>query len=205
MKLSIVAAGALLSVGVAVGGADAQVFAETSGPAQNGSPAWSLKGSFADPGGYTSVAPGGVVTALARPQPPPRPAGAPPPAPACKGSPLCGNRLGPPRNQMQRVLWQENLGYAYAYPIDLPAGTGGVPAVALDSKDNLWVFQRKPAGMAQLLKYDRNNRLVLQVGDDVIGHHDKAHGMAVDADDNVWISTPPRRRPRRSAPTASCS
>jgi len=30
--------------------------------------------------------------------------------------------------------------------------------------------------------------LILQVGEDVIGYQDKAHGMAVDAEDNVWIT-----------------
>ena len=29
---------------------------------------------------------------------------------------------------------------------------------------------------------------MLQVGPDVIGYQDKAHGMAVDAEDNVWIT-----------------
>jgi hypothetical protein len=114
-------------------------------------------------------------------------AGAPRPTPQCVRSPICGNRLGPQRQSLQRVQWRENLGYAFTYPIDLPPGIGGVPAVALDSKKNLWVFQRKPAGSPQLLKYDPNNKLILQVGDDVIGHHVKAHGMAVDAQDNVWI------------------
>ncbi|MDB5703306.1 MAG: repeat-containing protein, partial [Sphingomonas bacterium] len=86
-----------------------------------------------------------------------------------------------------RVQWEQKLGYDFSYPMDLPAGTGGVPSVALDSKGNLWAFQRKPEGMPQLFKFDRNNKLILTVGEDVIGHHNKAHGMAVDADDNVWI------------------
>jgi len=49
------------------------------------------------------------------------------------------------------------------------------------------VFKRAPAGTPQLLKFDPNHKLILQIGDDVIGHQDKAHGMAVDAEDNVWI------------------
>jgi len=178
------ASAAVLALATAAG---AQTFAETSGPARDGSPAWVLQGSFPDPTGNTSVAPGGVVTVLPRTPPPPRPPGAQRPPGACVRSPICGNRLSPPRGQMQRVRWDETLGYGFAYPIDLPPGIGGVPAVALDSKENLWVFQRKPAGQPQLLKYDRTNRLVLQVGDEAIGHHDKAHGMAVDAQDNVWI------------------
>ena len=70
----------------------------------------------------------------------------------------------------------------------LPPGFGGVPAVALDSKGHLWVFQRADAGKPQLFKFDPNYKLVLQVGPDVIGYQDKAHGMAVDAEDNVWIT-----------------
>ena len=65
---------------------------------------------------------------------------------------------------------------------------GGVSAVALDSKDHLWVFQRAPAGKPQLFKFDPEYNLVLEVGPDVTGYQDKAHGMAVDAEDNVWIT-----------------
>ena len=63
-----------------------------------------------------------------------------------------------------------------------------MPAVALDSKGNLWVFQRADAGKPQLFKFDPNHKLILHVGPDVIGYQDKAHGMAVDAEDNVWIT-----------------
>jgi hypothetical protein len=62
------------------------------------------------------------------------------------------------------VQWEQTLGYTFSYPYLLPAGTGGVPAVALDSKGNLWVFQRKAAGNPQLYKFDSNNKLVLQIG-----------------------------------------
>jgi hypothetical protein len=85
------------------------------------------------------------------------------------------------------VQWEQTLGYTFTYPYALPPGSGGVPSVALDSKGNLWVFQRKPAGSPQLFKYDPDRKPVLQVGDDTIGHQDKAHGMGVDRDDNVWI------------------
>ena len=40
----------------------------------------------------------------------------------------------------------------------------------------------------QLFKFDPNYKLILQIGADVIGYQDKAHGMAVDAEDNVWIT-----------------
>ena len=80
------------------------------------------------------------------------------------------------------------MGYTFTYPYVLPPGFGGVPAVALDSKNNLWVFQRADPGKPQLFKFDPNHKLMLQVSPDVIGYQDKAHGMAVDADDNVWIT-----------------
>jgi NHL repeat len=174
----------------------ATAFAQTQpparGPAENGSPAWSLQGSFPDPGGNTIVDASGHVTI------PPRTPGAAPPAPvtanaiprtpACSRSPVCENRIAPGRQALQRVEWEQTLGYTFTYPYVLPAGAGGVPSVALDSKSNLWVFQRKAAGSPQLYKFDANQKLILQIGDDVIGHQDKAHGMAVDAEDNVWIS-----------------
>jgi sugar lactone lactonase YvrE len=167
----------------------------TRGPAENGSPAWFLQGSFPDPGGNTVVDADGHVTIPARSAAPARPAptnASPAPAlprtPGCSRSPLCGNRLTPGRQGLQRVEWEQTLGYTFAYPYVLPAGAGGIPSVALDSKGNLWVFQRKPAGSPQLYKFDPEYKLILQIGDDVIGHQDKAHGMAIDAEDNVWIA-----------------
>ena len=85
------------------------------------------------------------------------------------------------------MQFEQTLGHTFTYPYVLPARAGGVPAVALDSERNLWVFQRKAAGDPQLYKFDPDYNLILQIGDDVIGHQEKAHGMAVDADDNVWI------------------
>jgi hypothetical protein len=180
---------ALLALAAAggAGPALAQSVPATRGPAENGQPAWFMQGSFPDPTGFTSTAPDGVVTVLPRPTSPPT-LSLPNP-PGCRKAPHCGNRLpgALPRSQMQRVQWEQTLGYDFTFPIVLPAGTGGVPAVALDSKENLWVFQRKPEGMPQLFKYDRNNRLQLTVAEAVLPHHNKAHGMAVDADDNVWV------------------
>ncbi len=112
--------------------------------------------------------------------------------PPCRHSPVCDNRMtngvGPRgRQDLQRVEWRQMLGYTFAYPYVLPAGMGGVPAVALDSKGNLWVLQRRQTGSPQLMKFGPDHKLILTVGDDVIGHQEKAHGMAVDAEDNVWI------------------
>ena len=159
----------------------------TAGPAVDGSPAWFLQGSFPDPGGRTIVEPGGQVTVVPRSE-----AGgyrtSAGETPGCSHSPICGNRLGRRRQSLQRVQWEQTLGYTFSYPDMLPPGLGGVPAVALDSKDNLWVFQRAEAGKPQLFKFDPDYNLILEVGPDVIGYQDKAHGMAVDAEDNVWIT-----------------
>ncbi|HEY1307798.1 MAG TPA: hypothetical protein VGF24_29805 [Vicinamibacterales bacterium] len=165
----------------------------TQGPAVDGSPAWFLQGSFPDPTGRTIVEPGGRVTIAARGGGPATTAsGASAPAvietPPCRRSPLCGKRGGVSRQSLQRVQWKQTMGYTFEYPYVLPPGFGGVPAVALDSKHNLWVFQRADAGKPQLFKFDPQAKLILQVGPDVIGYQDKAHGMAVDSQDNVWIT-----------------
>jgi sugar lactone lactonase YvrE len=79
------------------------------------------------------------------------------------------------------------MGYTYAYPVDLPQGGGGASAVQIDSKGNMWVFQRNAAGKPQLFEFGPDRKLIRAVGDDVIGHQEKAHGMAIDSEDNVWI------------------
>ena len=159
----------------------------TEGPAVDGSPAWFLQGSFPDPGGRTVVDPDGTVTVV------PRSDGggyrtATGETPPCRRSPICGSRVGRRRQSLQRVQWEQTLGYTFTYLDVLPPGLGGVPAVALDSTDNLWVFQRAEAGRPQLLKFAPDGRRILAVDPDVIGYQDKAHGMAVDAEDNIWIT-----------------
>ena len=158
-----------------------------TGPAVDGSPAWFLQGSFPDPGGRTLVDADGNVTIVPRSE-----AGgyrtAARGTPACSRSPICGNRRGRRRQTLQRVQWEQTLGYKFTYLDVLPPGFGGVPSVALDSKENLWVFQRAEVGKPQLFKFDPDYSLILEVAPDVIGYQDKAHGMAVDAEDNVWIT-----------------
>ncbi len=107
--------------------------------------------------------------------------------PPCSHSPVCDNRLGGTRQALQRVEWKQTLGFTYAYPFALPPGGGGVSAVAINSKGDFWVFQRNAAGKPQLFEFDANHKLIRTVGEEVIGHQIKAHGMAVDAQDNVWI------------------
>jgi hypothetical protein len=172
----------------------------TQGPPTEQSPGWFLQGSFPDPGGRTIVEADGRVTV------PARGAGAAPGAraggaargrgaapattgvPGCRQSPICGKRGGTPRQSLQRVQWRQTLGYTFSYPYVLPPGFGGVPAVALDSKDNLWVFQRADEGKPQLFKFSPSHELLLQVGPDTLPYQEKAHGMAVDPEDNVWIT-----------------
>jgi DNA-binding beta-propeller fold protein YncE len=197
MKHWHVAAGVVVTFGMILSSAPtrSQTQFPTQGPAVDGSPAWFLQGSFPDPTGRTIVDASGHVTVPPRgsgPGPGPstnaQPASAVIETPPCRHSPLCGKRAGISRQALQRVQWRQTMGYTFTYPYVLPAGFGGVPAVALDSKNNLWVFQRADAGKPQLFKFDPNHKLILQVGPDVIGYQDKAHGMAVDAEDNVWIT-----------------
>ncbi len=183
-------AGLALSLMTTAALAQADRLAIQSEPTRNGTPAWKLTQSFPDSGGNTIVEADGTVNVLPREQ---RAGGRRLPdgyiaTPGCKGSPICGREGGYARNQLSRVVYDQNLGYAFSYPYFLPKGIGGVPAVGLDSKGSLWVFKRSPAGVSQLLKFDASRKLVLEVPESVIGFHEKAHGLAVDAQDNVWIT-----------------
>ena len=108
----------------------------TRGPAENGSPAWFLQGSFPDPGGRVSVDAQGNVTVLT--EGPRGSGGAAEGAerfgivlliqPPCRGSVVCGgNRTASaePRPPRMRVQWAQTMGYTFDYPYQLPAGTGG--------------------------------------------------------------------------------
>ena len=168
--------------------ASSQTQLPTEGAAVDGSPAWFLQGSFPDPGGRTRVDASGRVTVIPRGE-----TGgyrtSTGDTPGCRRSPICGNRVGRRRQSLQRVHWENTLGYTFSYPDLLPTGLGGIPAVALDSHGHLWVFRRAEAGKSQLFKVDlADHSLILEVDPDVIGYQDKAHGMAVDAEDNVWIT-----------------
>jgi hypothetical protein len=113
----------------------------------------------------------------------------PDPTPPCVRSVICGNRLSPGSgsNLIPRVLWDQTMGYKFSYPYVLPNNAGGVSAVGLDSKGNLWAFQRSDYGQPQLFKYGPDHKLLFAVPESVITHQYKAHGMKVDKDDNVWI------------------
>jgi hypothetical protein len=111
--------------------------------------------------------------------------------PYCFRSPVCdpaaergGDRLG-----VRAVQWKQTMGYTFTHPFASPEGEKyGLVAVATDSKDNLWGFQRNPEGRPQLFKWDSHGKLLLTIGDNVITHQAKAHGIAVDAEDDLWIT-----------------
>lgn len=92
---------------------------------------------------------------------------------------------------VSRVEWKSepaNMGYKAIYPYEMPPGGGGATSVSMDSKGNLWVLQRVPPGVPELFKFGPDRKLLLALGDTELGaHQDKAHGLRVDADDNVWI------------------
>ncbi|HKY18948.1 MAG TPA: hypothetical protein VJL82_08435 [Rhizomicrobium sp.] len=178
-----------LSVMTSAAFGQASRLAIQSEAARAGTPAWQLRASFPDPSGFTMVEADGTVNVIPREQ---RiraslPAGYAA-TPACKGSPVCSREGGFIQGDLARVLYDQNLGYKFSYPYFLPKGIGGVPSVALDSKGNLWVFKRSPPGVTQLMKFDADHKLILEVPQSVIGYQEKAHGMAVDAQDNVWIA-----------------
>ena len=109
--------------------------------------------------------------------------------PHCSHSPLCSTNRGGGKPTVERVLWNQTRGYTFAYPFALPSDAkGGISGVAMDSRDNLWAFQRNAPGQPQLFKFDKTHKLVLTVPESTIGHIHKAHGIAVDAQDNVWIA-----------------
>jgi len=164
-----------------------------SEPARNGSPGWHLGPSFPDPTGFTLVDPDGTVHVIPREERRAMMGGAArvpggQGGPNCSHSIVCGRKGGFARSALARVEWDQTMGYKFSYPYAVPKGIGGVPSVALDSKGYLWVFKRSPEGVVQLMKFDPNHKLVLEVPESVIGHQAKAHGMAVDKDDNVWIT-----------------
>ena len=183
MKGRTLAGMSLVAIGM-VAVATTLAFSQAKAPER---PGWFLQGSAPDPGGRLVVGPGGRV--IGAPAGAGRGTAAPVAGavPPCSHSPVCGNRLGGARSALQRVQWRQTMGFTYAYPFDLPEGGGGVSAVGINSKGDLWVFQRNAAGKPQLFQFGPDRKLVRTIGDDVIGHQEKAHGMAIDAEDNVWI------------------
>jgi hypothetical protein len=95
----------------------------SSGPAENGSPAWFLQDSFPDPEGSASVSADGKVTILPRRNRQQQTVIER--VPNCSHSPVCGNRMtngivGPQQGEddhSQRVEWKQTMGYTYTHAI----------------------------------------------------------------------------------------
>lgn len=101
----------------------------------------------------------------------------------CYGSPICAWGVG--RGSIAHVEHTPDMGYTYAYPLNFPDGsTGGVSAIAINSKDHVYAFLRNDPGKPMLFEWDETHKLVRSFGVDIAG---KPHGMAVDAEDNLWI------------------
>lgn len=78
-----------------------------------------------------------------------------------------------------------DLGYKPAAdPLSLPAGMnfGEAAGVALNSRGHIYVFHR---GSKPLVEFDSQGRFVRTIADGLIK---SAHGLRVDADDNIWIT-----------------
>ena len=155
----------------------------TSGPAMGKSVGWFLQMPVLRPDGTRPTGTGAPTSA-------PNNAG----VPLCTKMTICDPKHGgsAARAALARVQWRQTTGRTFSYPLTIPETPrnnygGGVPAVGIDSKDNIWVFERNPEGSPQLFKFGPDYKLLLTVGENVIGHQDKAHGMAVDAQDNVWV------------------
>ena len=94
-------------------------------------------------------------------------------------------------NNVRRVQWRSNplnLGYKPEYPFTLIPGAGGAVSIGIDSKDNVWVVQRSQVGIDSISKFDASGKRLLTLGDSVVGHFHKAHGMNVDANDNAYFA-----------------
>jgi hypothetical protein len=102
---------------------------------------------------------------------------------SCFGSPICPWGLG--KETVNHVEYKPDMGYTYAYPLKFPAGsTGGVSAVGMDSKGRIYAFLRNGPGKPMLFEWDSNYKLIKSFGVEIAG---KPHGLAVDAEDNLWI------------------
>lgn len=174
----------LLALFFLVGTASLLHAQDESGPAVGDSPAWFLQMPKSHRTGVLNRPGRSNFAALNN-------AGVPP----CSRSPVCdpANGGSADRSAIARVQWRQTMGYTYSYPFKIsPDDNGpyhsGVSAVGVDSKDNLWVLQRNDVGRPQLFKYNPQHKLVLVVPESVVGHQQKAHGMAVDPFDNVWVA-----------------
>jgi sugar lactone lactonase YvrE len=101
----------------------------------------------------------------------------------CYGSPNCA--WGVDRGFVNHVEHKPDMGFTYAYPLKFPEETtGGVAAIAMNSKGHMYAVVRNDPGKPMLFEWDQNYKLVNSFGVDIAN---KAHGLAVDSEDNVWL------------------
>jgi len=81
-------------------------------------------------------------------------------------------------------------------PVKMPENMylGEVAGVALDSKGNIYIFNRGnttgpayAAAAAQLLEFDHNGKFMREIGRNLYGWS-FAHAVRIDKDDNIWVA-----------------
>jgi len=152
----------------------------TEGPGlKPGWPGWYIAGSASDPDGPLTA-----PQTLAEPNATARARGADMP-PRCAHSIVCqmnGTRAGgvSAGEDGQRVEWRHTPGksYTFAYPFDLPPGGGDVAGVGVDSKDNVWVWQRNKPDIPALFKFGPDHKLLFAVPPEATDHSTPFRGHA---------------------------
>jgi hypothetical protein len=168
----------------------------TEGPGlKPGWPSWYIEGSASDPLGPFPAGRGGRGAGAGRGAGGGR--GAAPAAdngmpPRCAHSAVCqgdGTRDGGVTDGTTRVAWKPNTNWTFAYPWELPAGGGDVTGVGVDTKDNVWVWQRNQPNVPALFKFGPDRKMLFSVPPELTDHTMpfRGHGMGVDADGNAWV------------------
>ena len=105
----------------------------------------------------------------------------------CFGAPMCDWSIG--RNTITHEQQPNNLGFTVKYPLAMPDGIpfGPTNAVAVNSKGHIFAFMRQNygSGAPQLAEWDANYKFVKAWGPGIAV---RAHGMKIDAQDNIWVA-----------------
>ena len=183
-----------------------------SGPgAKPGLPGWYIEGSAADPlgpfppgrgqgagagrggAGRGGAGRGPAPVVAANPMPPGSngvpPDWAPPP---CAHSIVCaspGTEFGGVTDGVTRVAWKPTTKWTYSYPFEVLPGGGDVSGAGVDSKDNVWVWERNLPGQPALFKFGPDHKLLFTVDPALTDQTQpfRGHGMCVDANDDAWV------------------
>jgi len=114
-------------------------------------------------------------------------------APAGRGQNVSpGERQGGRGREPRKpnVVSAPDLGYVHTLDaLKWPAAEGeeeGTSGVAINSKGQIVVFHRAPAGKAPVLVFDQSGTFVRAFGQDL--GIARAHGLRIDANDNLWIT-----------------